>query len=66
MPCGTPWRTFWRRRALLPERRWALRLVEGYVDQLVADEGGVDSVSFAEMKVWTGRRRALLLEFGAG
>jgi len=46
-----PWLTFWRRRALPPEKRWVLRLVEDYVPSLVADKGGPDNVSYAEMKV---------------
>ena len=46
-----PWRVFWRRRALKPEQRWVLALVEDYVPQLVADKGGEDAVSYAERHV---------------
>jgi hypothetical protein len=46
-----PWQTFWRRRALRPEDRWALVLVRDYVDDLVADKGGDANVSAAERHV---------------
>ena len=46
-----PWVTFWKRRALKPEHRWALALVRDYVPSLVADKGGQENVSFAELKV---------------
>jgi hypothetical protein len=42
-----PWAVYWRRRALRPEDRWALRLVEDYVPALVADKGGASEVSAA-------------------
>lgn len=44
-----PWATFWKRRALRPEDRWVLRLVQDYVPALVADKGG--DVSVAERHV---------------
>ncbi len=49
-----PWLTFWRRRALPPEKRWALKLVVDYVPSLVAEKGGSENVTFAELKVIEG------------
>ena len=46
-----PWAVFWKRRALPPSSRWALRLVEDYLPQLVAEKGGPENVTFAESKV---------------
>ncbi len=45
-----PWIAFWRRRALRPEDRWALRLVTDYVPSLIADKGGAEHVSYAEQR----------------
>lgn len=47
----SPWNTYWRRRALRPEQRWVLRLVRDYVPSLIADKGGEENVSFAQLKV---------------
>lgn len=59
--------TFWRRRALPPQQRWALRLVEDYVPSLLADKGGPENVSFAEQRVMeTAGRRARVLGAGTG
>lgn len=33
-----PWRTFWRRRALKPEDRWILPVLEGYTAALESDK----------------------------
>jgi hypothetical protein len=33
-----PWRTFWRRRALRPEDRWILPVLEGYTAALESDK----------------------------
>lgn len=46
-----PWTSYWRRRALRPDDRWVLRLVEDYVPSLVADKGGDTEVSFGQRKV---------------
>jgi hypothetical protein len=46
-----PWALYWRRRALKPEDRWVLRLVEDYVPSLISDLGGEANVSFAQRKV---------------
>jgi hypothetical protein len=46
-----PWATYWRRRALKHQDRWALSLVRDYVPQLVEDRGGDAEVSFAQRKV---------------
>ena len=37
--CRHPWRVYWRRRALRPEDRWVLRLVEDYEARLAEDRG---------------------------
>ena len=39
------------RRALPPSSRWALKLVEDYLPQLVAEKGGPENVTFAERAV---------------
>jgi hypothetical protein len=46
-----PWRSFWRRRALRPEDRWILPLLETYAAGLIADRGGPDSMSSAELRL---------------
>jgi hypothetical protein len=46
-----PWKTYWKRRALKPDDRWVLTLVRDYVPALVADKGGDDAVSYAQLKV---------------
>ena len=53
-----PWRAFWKRRALRPEDRWVMSLVENYERGIEEDRGR--SLSFAEQRV-TGDR-----EGGAG
>ena len=44
-----PWRVFWKRRALRPEDRWVLRLVENYEQRIEEDRGR--ELSFAEGRV---------------
>jgi len=46
-----PWRVFWRRRALKPESRWVLRLIQDYVPEIVNDKGGPENVSAGEMRI---------------
>jgi hypothetical protein len=46
-----PWATYWSRRALKPEHRWALALVRDYVPSLIAEKGGPENVAFAEQRV---------------
>lgn len=33
-----PWRSFWRRRALRPDQRWLLPVLDGYQEQLLVDK----------------------------
>ncbi len=44
-----PWRVFWKRRALRPEDRWVMRLVENYEESIEEDRGR--DLSFAEARV---------------
>ena len=44
-----PWRAFWRRKALRPEDRWVMRLVENYERGIEEDRGR--ELSFAEARV---------------
>ena len=44
-----PWRVFWKRRALRPEDRWVLKLVENYEASIEEDRGR--NLSFAEVRV---------------
>jgi len=46
-----PYRTYWRRRALKPEDKWALALIADYIPQLVSDKGGTECVTAAEMRL---------------
>ncbi|HVO09997.1 MAG TPA: hypothetical protein VMX54_04520 [Vicinamibacteria bacterium] len=46
-----PWRVYWRRRAIAHADRWALRLVEDYIPQLVADKGGEQEITAAERRL---------------
>jgi hypothetical protein len=46
-----PWRTFWRRRALQPENRWLVPVLESYAEQLAADKGGNDAITAGEKRV---------------
>lgn len=46
-----PWRSFWRRRALRQEDRWILPLLGDYTSALVADRGGPDEVTAAELRL---------------
>ena len=34
-----PWRTFWRRRALKPQHRWVLPVIENYASSLASEKG---------------------------
>jgi hypothetical protein len=47
--CRNPWRAYWRRRALRPEDRWVLRLVEDYEARLAEDRGR--ELAFGETRV---------------
>jgi hypothetical protein len=46
-----PWAVFWKRRALRPEDRWVLPLLERYTAGLVDDKGGPDNMSAAELRM---------------
>ena len=46
-----PWAVFWKRRALRPEDRWVLPLLERYGAGLVDDKGGPDNMSAAELRM---------------
>ena len=60
-----PWRVFWRRRALAPTDRWIVPTILDYADGLVADKGGMDSVTAAEHRMieiaQTARGAAMLI-----
>jgi hypothetical protein len=43
-----PWKSFWRRRALKPQHRWVLPVIEGYANDLIAEKG---DVTHAERRV---------------
>lgn len=46
-----PWRAFWRRRALKPEHKWIVPVLESYGAELVADKGGQDSITAGERRM---------------
>lgn len=46
--CKRPWAVFWRRRALRPQDKWVLLVLERYTEGLVADKGGEQNISAAE------------------
>jgi hypothetical protein len=43
-----PWASFWRRRALRPQDRWILPLLDAYAGSLVADRGGPEAMTAGE------------------
>lgn len=65
-----PWRTFWRRRALQPENRWIVPVLESYAEQIAADKGGEDAITAGEKRVLeiaqTARGAAMLIMAEAG
>jgi hypothetical protein len=46
-----PWRSFWRRRALKPQDKWVLGVLESYAAELIADKGGADSITAGERRM---------------
>jgi hypothetical protein len=46
-----PWRVYWRRRALRPEDRWVLQLVQDYIPPLEADKGGPEEITAGERRL---------------
>jgi hypothetical protein len=44
----SPWRSFWKGRALKPEDAYILPMVEGMANGLVADLGGADQITSAQ------------------
>ncbi|MEE8075868.1 MAG: hypothetical protein V3T60_09625, partial [Candidatus Binatia bacterium] len=46
-----PWRSFWKRRALRPEDRWLAPVLDGYLDDLISDKGGLDSITSGERRM---------------
>lgn len=47
----SPWRAFWRRRALKPQDRWILAVLESYGAEFMADKGGQDSITAGERRM---------------
>jgi hypothetical protein len=47
----SPWRAFWRRRALKHQDRWVLPILESYSAGLVADKGGADNITAGERRM---------------
>jgi hypothetical protein len=45
------WRSYWRRRALRKQDRWILPLLRDYRESLIADRGGPDNVTAAELSM---------------
>jgi hypothetical protein len=46
-----PWATFWRRRALRPQDRWILPLLQLYRDGLASDKGGPANIGEGELRM---------------
>ncbi len=46
-----PWKPFWRRRVLRPEDRWLAPVLDDYLDELIADKGGADSITSGERRM---------------
>jgi len=47
----SPWRAFWRRRALKPENKWIVPVLERYAAEMVSDKGGTDSITAGERRM---------------
>jgi len=47
----SPWRAFWRRRALKPEHKWIVPVLEQYGAELTSDKGGTDSITAGERRM---------------
>jgi len=47
----SPWRAFWRRRALKPEHKWITPVLEQYGAELTSDKGGTDSITAGERRM---------------
>ena len=46
-----PWGPFWRRRALGAEDRWIIPVLESYLDEIISDKGGADTITAGERRV---------------
>ena len=46
-----PWGPFWKRRALGAEDRWIIPVLESYLDEIIRDKGGADSITAGERRV---------------
>jgi hypothetical protein len=44
-----PWKSYWRRRALRKQDAWVRPLIDSYGEGLIADKGGLDAMSNAEI-----------------
>lgn len=59
--CKYPWRSFWKRRALRPEHRFILKLVEQYRDGLLSDKPDASETERSMMQVAEVARGCVLL-----
>jgi hypothetical protein len=46
--CRSPWRSFWKRRALRPDDAYILPLVDSLAAGLISDLGGPDAITAAQ------------------
>ena len=46
-----PWGPFWKRRALGAEDRWIIPVLESYLNEIISDKGGADSITAGERRV---------------